>query len=172
MIFAFNIGTLLWVFAAAAQGQTAEVSLSGRDISSGDPAVFVLSLRSTSEIPASAIQWNFEYSPAVITDIRIDTGPAAASGNKTIFCTNNPSGQTCLVAGLNGNTIDDGAVAVVTASLAADITSATITVTHTVAASPGGVEIALTPANGGFATVTVSPPGQLKPPPKTRVPVP
>jgi hypothetical protein len=174
MISGFNITTLLWVLAAAAQAQTqtAELSLSGRAISSGDPAVFVLSLRSTSDIPAAAIQWNFEYSPAVITDIRVDDGAAAVSADKAVFCASNPSGQTCLAAGLNGNTIDDGAVAVVTATLAPDITSATITVTHTLAASAGGIEIAVTPANGGFATVTVSPPGQLKPPPKPKVLVP
>ena len=59
-----------------------------------------------------------------------------------------------------------------TATLAAGVTSATITVTGTLAASAGGIEIALTPANGGFATVTVSPPGHLQPPPKTRIAVP
>jgi len=174
MISRFNITTLLWVFAVAAQAQTqtAEVSLSGRAISSGDPAVFVLSLRSTSDIPAAAIQWDFEYSPAIITDIRVDNGTAAVSADKTVFCASNLSAQTCVATGLNANTIDDGAVAVVTATLAPDVISATITVTHTLAVSAGGVEIALTPANGGFASVTVSPPAQLKPPLKPKVVVP
>jgi hypothetical protein len=154
------------VLAEAAPAQTAELSLSSGTIWSGSPATLTLSLRSTSGPTPAAIQWNLEYSPSVITEIRIDNGAAAVTGDKAIFCAENQRGQTCLAMGRNANVIPDGTVAVLTATLAPGVTSATIVVTNTVAASAAGNEILLTTPNGGAGTITLSAPPLLKPLPK------
>jgi hypothetical protein len=157
---------LLCLVAGAAPAQTADLSVSGGSIWSGSPAIFVVSLHSTSGAVPAALQWNLAYSPSVITGIRIDDGAAVVAADKTVICAPNPRGQTCLALGNNAATIADGAVAVVVATLAPGATSATIVVTNTLAASAAGNEILLLGANGGTATVTVSAPAVLKPLPK------
>jgi hypothetical protein len=163
---AFGITALFCLAAEASNAQTAELSVSGDAIWAGSPAMFTLSLRSTSGPTPAAIQWNLEYSPSVITAVRIDSGTAVVAAEKTVICAPNAAGQVCLAMGFNANVISDGPVAVVSATLAPGVTAATIVVTKTIAVSPGGNEILLTAPNGGAGTVTVSPPPLLKPPPK------
>jgi hypothetical protein len=162
----WSAAALLYLLAGTAGAQTAEVSLSGGNIWSGSPAMFILSLHSTSDLAPAALQWNLEYSPSAVTGIRIESGAAGAAVDKAVTCAPNPRGQACLAVGRNAAAIADGAVAVVVATLATGTASATILVTNTFAASAAGNEILLLPANGGAATVTVSMPAVLKPPPK------
>jgi hypothetical protein len=72
--------------------------------------------------PPAALQWSLTYPALPVTFLQVSAGPAAAAAGKTLSC-GTPGGiYTCLVAGLNLNTIANGVVALVTVGLAAQAT--------------------------------------------------
>ena len=69
-----------------------------------------LSLTSAVVQPAG-LQWTFLYSPADFTAISVTAGPSATSAAKSLTCFGTNGSYTCLLSGLNLNSIPNGVVA-------------------------------------------------------------
>ncbi len=97
----------------------------------------------------AAIQWSFRYSSDV-TGVTVTAGGSTTAAGKTLSC----SGNTCLIFGVNTNTIADGVVAVATFQIAANPSSTVIgiVVNGVVAAEANGSSI---PASGGSGKITL-----------------
>ena len=102
-----------------------------------------------SSTPA-ALQFTVTASTPDITGITVAAGPVATAASKTVACNTYTAGaETCIIYGLNENTIADGVVATISATL-----SATPTLTSETFALSGPVEAT---GPGSAITVTVSP---------------
>jgi hypothetical protein len=72
--------------------------------------------------PPAGLQWSLTYPALPVTFLQVSAGPVAAAAGKTLSC-GTPGGiYTCLVAGLNLNTIASGVVAMVAVGLTAQAT--------------------------------------------------
>jgi hypothetical protein len=97
----------------------------------------------------AALQWSFSFSSDV-TGVTVVAGDATKAAEKTITC----SANTCLLFGVNRNTLADGVVATATFQIAANPSSTTIEIAikSVVAAEATGYSI---PASGGVGKVTL-----------------
>jgi uncharacterized protein (TIGR03437 family) len=89
-----------------ASAQRSFLSLSG----TGVPGNLVLSLGGGGTAPAG-LQWTLVYSLSQISSIAAAAGPAATAAGKTLSCNSVPCLFTCVLAGLNTNTVSSGVVA-------------------------------------------------------------
>ena len=148
-------GYIVWAFivpyfplANFAFGQSGSISLSSGTASGG-----AVSLNLTLSSPAGsepvALQWTFTYPPANIVSISAVPGAGIASAGKSLSCVAPGAGvYTCLVWGLNTNTILNGSVAIVNLIMAAGAAATSIGVTNTMGASSSGNAIPLSGTGG------------------------
>src|SRR5689334_3064985 len=98
------------------------LALSSASIAPGGTATLNLSLTSTTGSSPAGTQWTFAYSPATLTLVSTQAGPAAAAAGKSISCTAGAGTYQCLVWGLNSTTIPNGVIATATFAVAASAT--------------------------------------------------
>ena len=135
---------------------------------SGSPGSSVsvgLSLASASGLQPAALQWTLGYSAADVAGVTWTVGTAGAAAGKSIAC----SGNTCILYGLNANTISDGVVAVASVWIAPTTLATVIPIqtTGVVAATGAGDAI---PASGNNGIIAVNQPAAaptFAPPPGT-----
>ena len=114
-----------------------------------------LSLTTGSTTPAG-LQWTLSYPPSVISSVITTAGPALTAAGKTLSCGGSAGSVTCLATGMNTNPIGSGAVAVVTASLAAGTSgTAAIAMSNTMGAGADGTVLSLSGAGGGITVLPV-----------------
>ena len=144
---------LLILTSSLAVGQVA-LSLSSGTATPGNPVVLNLSLNAPSGNQPAGLQWTLAYSTTDFSAISVAAGSAATAAGKTLSCNNVSGSTTCLIWGLNSNTISSGVVATVTLTVSASTlqTSSIVQVLNSVASSASGVAISST-ASG--ATVTI-----------------
>ena len=110
--------TVLIVFAllglTPAYSQGVSLAIGTASGSPGSTVSISLSLTTASGLQPAALQWTLGYSPADVSGMTWTVGATAAAAGKQIVC----SGNTCIVYGLNANTISDGVVAVASAQIA------------------------------------------------------
>jgi len=108
----------------------------------GGSVVVPINLASLGGTHAAAVQWSLSYSSDV-TGVAFTVGAAATDAGKSLVC----KGSTCVIYGINTNTISDGVVATATLQISSNPSTLTIPVqiTGVVAATPAGEAI---PANG------------------------
>ena len=146
---------LFWV--TGIHAQTCLV-LSHPVLGSSGTAKFDLSLRSVPGGRPAALQWAFQYSSSNIAALTVDDGPALAPAGKTTFCAGNSDSFNCLAVGLNANTIGDGIIAKVTATLAPGVDSANLMIKFAMGASPEGYLVSVIAISGAAAYASCRPP--------------
>jgi len=121
-----------------AAGQSVTLSLGvGQEAVDGS-VVVPINLASLGGAQAAAVQWSLSY-PADVTGVTFTVGTAATDAGKSLAC----NGNTCLIYGINTNTISDGIVATATLQISSNPSTFTIPIqiTGTVAATPAGDSI-------------------------------
>src|SRR5690606_13087023 len=120
-------------------------------------ADLALSIASSPGSQPAALQWTLTYSPAEVAAVSATAGPAAAAAGKSIACANKDGSYTCVLFGLNQQTMPNGVAAVVRVT-PATAGSASIGVANTLGASQDGTGLAIA-GNGGTVSVTSGGPG-------------
>ena len=135
--------------------QGVALSLSSGSGSPGQPVVLNLSLNASSTLPDST-EWTLNYSPTDFSSVTL--APAAGSTNKTLSCTNGTGTATCLVWGLNSQTIPNNVLATVTLTVAGSTSdsSSTVQLGNSLSASSSGAAIPTT-ATGGIVSISQTP---------------
>ncbi|MEX2304298.1 MAG: Ig-like domain-containing protein, partial [Bryobacterales bacterium] len=132
------------VFGSILHAQTTLNLASG----SGAPASDVslnLSL-SGSPLPA-AVQFNLGFNPSVLTYQAASVGPAAST--KAVTCSGSNGAQTCVIFGVNTDTMSNGVIATLRFRIQpTTATSGAIAVSNTIASTPSGATINIGSSNG------------------------
>ena len=137
-----------------ANAQTASLGLSPGTGSPGNVVNLTLSLASTVAQPA-ALQWTMSYATNDFSAIGVAVAGAASAASKSVSCNNTiPGVSTCVIYGVNSNTIANGTVATVSLTIAGSTTdtSSIILVSGGAAASLGGSAVS-TSASGNTVTI-------------------
>ena len=136
-------------------GQTGSLALSSATLGASRTVSLNLTLTSPTGNAPAAIQWTLTYPASAVTAFSATAGTALTSAGKTLTCVSGSGTYKCLATGMNTTVIPNGLVAVVSVTLAASATSASIGVTGIAGASPSGGTIALT-STGGAITGALS----------------
>jgi hypothetical protein len=157
---------LLPLVALLIPGLNAQIclTLSSAASTPGESASLELSLDSSRETAPAALQWTLQYPPSAIRSLTVDDGPALTAASKTVMCTPNAAGYTCLAVGANARSIANGVIAKITAVLAPDTATAVIQVVNPLAASADGYFIPIVGRSGDITTANVSRDRRLRPP--------
>jgi hypothetical protein len=139
--------------------QTDAIALSSGTVSPGGVASLNLSLTSPAGNEPAALQWTLVYPPADIVALTASIGSAATSAGKSLSCTGSPGFYTCFLTGvntngLNTNLIQNGVVAVVTATLSPSTATTSIAIANALGATPSASSDPLS-ATGGTITTTL-----------------
>src|ERR1019366_4837799 len=144
-----RVGLLTFVLTStgALFGQGTLVLASGT--TAGGTVALDLTLTSPTGGEPAGIQWDLTYSATDVVSINAVAAGTAVSAGKWISCS--PGTHRCLLAGLNANLIQNGAVAVVTVTLATGVASTTIGVANTLGATLDGHALSVS-GTGGTVT--------------------
>lgn len=146
--------TVFFILAAFAAGQTITVMVPVAVVPPGTAGIVQLALVTpTTATPPAALQ--FTMSGTTDTGILTATvGSASTAASKQISCTSPPAKTlTCIVWGLNSNTIGNGDVADVTVPISATATLASdlLTLTNVLGASAAGGSVTVAAVNGSIS---------------------
>ena len=114
----------------------------------GGTVVLDVGLKTSNQI--TGLQWTLSYSAADFTAVSVAAGPAATTAGKSVTCNNSAGAKTCLVTGLNVDSISSGTVARVTLTISPTITrsSASISVNNPIGVTPENAQVAISGAHG------------------------
>lgn len=127
------------------------INLTSESANPGSSVDLALSL-STSGTAPSSLEWTFSYSPSEISGVTVSAGPAATAAAKSVLCTLSSGSATCLLTGLNDNSLASGTLAYVTGTLASSATTTTVSFTGAMAVSSSAAAVS-TSASGAVVTV-------------------
>jgi hypothetical protein len=152
---------IVLVSSTRAFGQADALALSSAVVPPGGTASLNLSLTSPAGSEPAGLEWTLIYSTSAITNITATIGAAGTAAGKVLSCSLSPGSYTCFVtglstSGLNANIIQNGVVAVVTATISVGTTVASIGVIGALGATQSGTGTTIT-ATGGTITTIVSP---------------
>jgi hypothetical protein len=146
--------------AAVALCQSDSLALSSGAVVPGGTVSLSLSLNSPSGSEPAGIEWTFTYSPSnlVANSISASLGAAATAAGKSLSCVGSPGSYTCFLTGLgqnglNTNVIQNGVVAVLTVTIAAAASWASINVSNPLSTSAAGGAIPTTATGGTIFVV-------------------
>ncbi|MGO9305746.1 MAG: cohesin domain-containing protein, partial [Candidatus Korobacteraceae bacterium] len=141
------------VFLGVAAAQTVSLGLGSGSGTPGSVVSLSLSVASTTPQPAS-LQWTLSYATKDFTGLTVTTGAATSAASKSVNCNSASGLLTCVVSGVNSNTIANGVVATINFTLSASTTdtSSVIQVSGGVSSSLGGSAIPVSTTGG---TVTI-----------------
>jgi hypothetical protein len=149
---------VLFLFGFRSWSQTSSLSLaSASTVANGSVS---LELTLTASPSPAGIQWTFVYAPGDIVSFNIEPGPALRAADKTMSCSAANGSLTCLAVGMNSTTIANDIVAVVTATLAASTSSASvpIAVSTTIGVLPDGTATGVAGFDSALAVQDWQPP--------------
>lgn len=131
-------------------------SISSGSALAGQSVVLNVTSQDTGSTAPAALQWSMNYPAADISSVSVAVGPSASAAGKTVACSSGASATTCVVYGMNQNSISSGIIAQATVQLASAPVdqSIAIGISGVVASDPTGSAITDTGAGG---TVTVTP---------------
>src|SRR6266542_575660 len=118
-------------------GQGISLSLLSASATLNSTVTLPLNVASTSGSEPAGLQWTILYSTTDFSSITAAAGAAASAAGKGIDCASIGPGQyTCVLAGINQNTISNGTAATVTLRVSGTTThtSSTVQVSSPVAA--------------------------------------
>jgi trimeric autotransporter adhesin len=135
------------------------LALSSGTAAANGSAALQLTLTSPAGAEPAGLQWTLAYSP---TDVSIGAvaGASGAAAGKSLTCVSRSGSYMCVLAGLNGTLLQNGVVAVVTATIVSKVAYTIIAVTNTLGAGAMGNSL---PINGvaGIVTAAAAPPATL-----------
>lgn len=137
---------------AGAFCQSDSLALSSATTIPGGTASLTLALTSTADSQPAGLQWTVSYSTSAVTAVTATAGAASTAAGKSIVCAGSPGAYTCLLAGLNSNTVPNGVVAVIHVTVSTGTSTAAIGITNPLGSSAAGNLIPATAA-GGVVTV-------------------
>lgn len=151
---AIQIATLAVLLSSLGVAQTAALSLSSGSGSPGNIVSLTLSLTGSGGQPA-AVQWTLPYSATDISALSFSAGAMATAAGKSISCNSTAGSPTCVVWGMNSNTIANGPLANITLTLSSSTknSSTAISVTNAASATAGGLAMT-TSATGTSVSIT------------------
>ncbi len=132
--------------------QTTSLNVSSATAGPGATVVLSLALSGAGTSPAG-LEWTLTYPPNQISAITAVAGTAATTAGKVLSCATGAGYYTCLLTGLNVNTIAPGVVANFQVTLAANATTMSAGLINTVGVDATGVGLAV---SGAGSTITVS----------------
>jgi hypothetical protein len=148
------VGVLFFGNAASAQSS---LTLSSATATAGSSVALPLSLVSTPGSEPAALQWTLEYPSASVASVSVTPGEAALAADKSVSCAGDAAAYICIVSGLNGNTIGNGTVAIVSVVLTQDAITGGIGVSNALGASPAGDPLVISPTGGTVSVGTNTP---------------
>jgi hypothetical protein len=154
-----SITVILVCYSSAhAFSQTNAIALSSGTASPGGATSLSLSLTSPSGNEPAVLHWTLVYSPADIVAVTASIGSAAAGAGKSLSCNGSPGAYTCMLTGvstngLNANMIQNGVVAVATATLSPSTTTTSIAITNALGATPSANSDPLSATGGTVTTI-------------------
>ncbi len=151
--FAFLV--ILCGFSNAAWAQS--LMLSSATATAGTTVVLNLSVSSPAGSAPAALEWTLTYPAASVASISVAAGAAPTAAGKSIACAGGAAAYTCIAYGLNSNTISNGVVAVVTATLTSSATTALIGVPSALGASLAGASVAVSTTGGTITIPSTAP---------------
>src|SRR3954451_17028312 len=112
--------TVAFLLMNAAFGQTSTLVLTSSPsaLALGNTVNLTLSLTSQPGSEPAALEWTMGYSPSMVTNLAVSTGPALTAAGKTVACSGASTGYTCVASGLNANSIANGVIATLAVTLA------------------------------------------------------
>ena len=134
------------------KAQSDSLVLSSASVVPGGTVALNLSLTSPAAGEPAGLQWTLTYSPSDISSITASAGAAATAAGKFLLCSGTAGSYTCLLTGLNTNVIQNGAVAVVTVTVSANVTQTSIGITNALGTSPAGDTIPIAATGGSITT--------------------
>ena len=143
-------------FAAA---QTA-LSVSSGVGTRGGTVLLPISFSTPSPSVVAGLQWTLTYSTTDFESVSVTAGPAATAAGKSAFCSNTPGIITCLIVGINTQTIAGGVVATVVLKVS-PTTSSTSSLIHTTAPMGANTDGASIAVSGTSALLSILPPPVL-----------
>ena len=133
--------------------QTDGLVLSSSAVSPGGTASLSLSLTSPAGSEPAGLQWTLVYSPTDIVALSALAGTSATAAGKSLSCAGSPGSYTCLLTGLNANIVQNGVVAVVTATISPSTTATSIAIANALGATQSASAEAITATGGTITTV-------------------
>ncbi|HKE23919.1 MAG TPA: malectin domain-containing carbohydrate-binding protein, partial [Bryobacteraceae bacterium] len=128
------------------------MTLSSTTAAAGTTASLNLSLSSPSGSEPAALEWTLAYPAASIANFSVSAGAALSAAGKSLSCDAGATGYTCIAYGLNSNTIGNGVVAILTATLTTSAITAPVSVPSAQGASVSGTSLTVAPT-GGVITI-------------------
>jgi hypothetical protein len=138
--------------------QADTLALSSAVVTPGGTASLNLSLTSPAGSQPAGLQWTLTYAPTAVVNISASVGTAGTAVEKVLSCAGSPGTYTCFLTGLdtgdlNANSIPNGVVAVISATIAPGTTTASIGITNALGATPSGGLDPITATGGTITTL-------------------
>ena len=149
-------------------GQSVTLSVGDVQETVDGSVVVPIHLASAEGAQPAALQWSLNYSSDV-SGVVFTAGAEATNAGKSLAC----NGNTCLIYGLNTNTISDGTVATVTLQIPphTSLLVVPLQITGVVAAGQAGDSISAASVSGSALLLPISPSQTLNSPVSTQVPM-
>jgi hypothetical protein len=155
--FSLAVPVAITVLCGAVYGQS--LTLASATATAGGTVALNLSISSPSGSEPAAVQWTFTYPASSIASLNVTAGAAATAAGKSVACAGSAAAYTCIVSGLNSNIISNGVVAVVTATLTATASTATIGISGVEGATAAGAVVTVSGTGSSLAIApTAAPP--------------
>ena len=153
----YRIGALLsfcltLVLPVPVFGQTDTLALSSGTGTQGGQVTLSLSLTSPQGSEPAGTQWTLGFPASSVASVTAVEGPSALAAGKRISCNPGNGTYTCLLSGMNSNTMLNGVVASITFTLTATASTFAVSVSGTSGVLVDGTEVAVT-GTGGTITV-------------------
>src|SRR5262249_35334856 len=134
------ISVLILSFLATSSALAQGVSLSVSSSSASPGGTVTLNIALSSTAHPVALQWTVGYSTVDFSSATVSVGPAASPAGKQVSCSHTPGSSSCILWGINANSIANGIVATVSLHVSSSTpnTSSTIDLSDGAAAGVNG----------------------------------
>ena len=148
-----RVVTLVLLASSCALAQSVALSVSSGSGSSGGSVNLSISLNATGTAPV-AVEWTLGWSTADISSALVTIGPAGTSAGKQVSCSSASGMSTCILWGINSNTISNGVIATVAFTISGSTvnTSSAIQLSSGAAAASTGASLS-TSTTGSTVTI-------------------
>ncbi|HTA45567.1 MAG TPA: choice-of-anchor D domain-containing protein [Bryobacteraceae bacterium] len=139
-------------FVRSAFAQTTSLGLSSATAVPGGSLNLGLAIAVSGTAPAG-IEWTLTFPPSQISAISVTPGPAAIAAAKAISCASVSGSYTCLLAGLNINTLSSGIAANVRITLAPNASTTAVGIAKAISTDATGHGLNMSVAGPAIITV-------------------
>ncbi len=150
------LATLLPYGCGRLLAQTTNLNLSSATSDPGSTVNLNLSLTALGTSPAG-LEWTFTYPSSQISVNSVTVGSTATAAGKTLSCAPPSSGSiTCLLTGLNTNTMASGVAAIIQLAVPNNALTTAINITNTVGVDATGTGLIVSGTGGSIIVPAIS----------------